>query len=892
MFRSLYEEFQNPAIDQLNANIVRYSSTEPNLTVMNTQNNYPFPNAGNEQQRLQASNVQLQNSVNILGTVSNPAFGITTESQPNLASIVSGIPDALGDRMKECRTYTGLAGLSNLMGSVNLAAEQRCGWRYKAGQGVVAEVAQGAFGTRGAPLDPARPQVDTVGNGVNYYWNLQDAEKQMVKDICKAATNCQDMGAVPVSAVGDFSNVCGYCKTSKKIIPIRRQGNSVSSRYTDVDMQCAPSEIVTVNNAATQCPPPDPGQQEAVYWKCLNQGNLERDCVTLSALYAGCSPTGTLVSALTEGTNPQDYADKLRLKKSYQVYQSLANPVISEDVVRNGNATIFASFMNMYGLNQNQYLRDPNKTDDVNTRIQVAATDLCRQSGYYDSYNFCSDLTDQTRDFEVNCMQQEFLKQGGTVEGTAYPRTKTAGQSWGDYKRSVADILRRTNSSDIMEQREALNQLKGLGLQAVPTSLPRGEQSQGVEVFYFNWQTNTFLGRRAILSASGSNLPNFNVGGGIVEDLGVGDFVKFYSIFDLRPQNFMKVKFGVVTDDGMVLAMNQNPEAINDSSKVFSRNYDQGPTWHDSQCFDIQAETANIPNIFTWYWYERGGGAVFHPFYADCTRGSWIEIAQRGFALNQAWRDMCYFTQELDAPMLTFAVYQRSSGLFFQERRLTAQFPMTNRSGEVLSASREAMFPRNWNLLRLRDQTVGINVSLAFSAFRTVTLCFNLESVDRDRFLVRWLWNNTNGIRLRIKKASDTTSTLNMSVIGLNGTSEFLTSSVTLRNNTWYIAAIQLGTASRFTKKIDRVSFFAQELKSLQEAKSIPSSSILSVQPNTILFDEIKQNAWHMGAFSIGDTGVRMQVGWLDFFEQTLPTTDAQLWKKAATRGWLGRWYE
>ena len=320
MFRALYENFQNEAINELNQNIVRYQSVEPNLTIMNNSNNYPFPNGGT------AATTQFNQAINNLANVTNPIFETTTTSQPNLGTVFTGIPDTIGQRMSDCRKFTGLAGLSNLMGQTNLSAEQRCGWRYKAGQGVVAEVAQGAFGTRGGPLDPARPPTDAINNGIQYYWNLQDAEKKMVADICKAATNCQDMGTVPVSAVGDFSNVCGYCKTSKKIIPIRRDGNSVRPRYNSVDIQCAPSEIVTVNEAATKCPPPDPAQQETVYWKCLKQGNLERDCVTLSALFAGCNPNGTLISALTQSTNPQDYADRLRQRnrsRSIKVSQIL-----------------------------------------------------------------------------------------------------------------------------------------------------------------------------------------------------------------------------------------------------------------------------------------------------------------------------------------------------------------------------------------------------------------------------------------------------------------------------------------------------------------------------------------------------------------------------------------
>jgi hypothetical protein len=888
MFRALYENFQNESINELNQNIVRYQSVEPNLTVMNNQNDYPFPTTtGQPNSNAMA---QYQQAVNVLGNVTNPTYGITTTVQPNLGSVFTGVPDTIGDKLKECRTYTGLAGLSNLIGQTNQSSEQRCAWRYKPGTGVVAEVAQGAFGTRAAPLDPARPQKDTVGNGVQYIWNLRDAEKQMVTDICKAATNCQDMGAVPVSAVGDFSNVCGYCKTSKKIIPIQRTGSEVRARYNTLDTQCAPSEIVTVNEAATKCPPPEPGQQEAAYTKCLKNGGLERDCVALSALFAGCNPNGTLLNALTTGTNPQDYADKLRLRKSFQVYQDLANPVLNEDVIRNGNATIFASFMNMYNLNQNQFRADQNKTSDQNLKIQIAAQDLCRQSGLYDSYNFCSDLTDQSRDYEVKCMQQEFLRAGGTVEGSAYPRTRPTTQiSWGDYKRSIAELVKSTSSTNPNEQRESLNQLKGLGFQIIPSTLPRGEQSQGVETFWFRRNGGTFLGRRAVLSATGKNLPNFNVGGGIVEDVGSTDNVESVNIFDIRPQTGMKLRFGVVTDDGFTLALNQDPFAARDPSRLFSRMYDQGPTWHQSQCFDITSETGNRPNIVTWYWYENGGGAVFHPFYGDCTRNSWIEIAQQGRPLDTAWRDMCYFTQELDAPMLSFGAYQRNGQLFFQEKRMAQLFRSSNPPNTQYVRANNPMLPRDTLIMALDSRMWEMRRQIAFSSTHTLVLCFSLNEVDRERGMFSWM-GGTNGVRLVTSVQSPTNFSVSLRC-NANRT-EYRTAPFSVKKDTWYIAAITLTTASKFTKKISGLKFFVQELRHLRDGNVLMGITEQAIQPNVVLFDEIKVNPAISGNLTLGNPGIKMKVGWLDFYDGTLPTSDTRLWKKAASRDWLGRWYE
>ena len=161
----------------------------------------------------------------------------------------------------------------------------------------------------------------------------------------------------------------------------------------------------------------------------------------MTAQWAGCAG-GTIANALSAGTNPGDFADQLRQKKSFQTYQSLANPAISEDVIRQGNGTLFSAFMNFYTVNQKQY--------DINEKVSVAARDLCRQPGLFDSYNFCADLTDSSRDIGLNCMQQEFLRQGGTTQGTSYPTSLSAlkGMNWGAYKASIVSLVTDSRSAD------------------------------------------------------------------------------------------------------------------------------------------------------------------------------------------------------------------------------------------------------------------------------------------------------------------------------------------------------------------------------------------------------------------------------------------------------------
>ena len=62
MFRKLYESFTDPQ-QELNQNIARYQSVEPNLVVFNSQNGYSFPNAGISANQQQTSNAALTNEI-------------------------------------------------------------------------------------------------------------------------------------------------------------------------------------------------------------------------------------------------------------------------------------------------------------------------------------------------------------------------------------------------------------------------------------------------------------------------------------------------------------------------------------------------------------------------------------------------------------------------------------------------------------------------------------------------------------------------------------------------------------------------------------------------------------------------------------------------------------
>lgn len=880
MFRRLAESFTDPQ-QELNQNIARYQSVEPNLVVFNSQNGYSFPNAGITTQQQQNSNAQLQAALNNIGTVPNySAPNEIPTSITNVGAVFTGIQDDIGANLQACRQYNGLQGLSNMSGSqTNPNAPQRCGWRYKAGAGLVPEVAQGAFGNASGPLDPAVPKKDPVGNGIRYYWNLQDAEKDMVKDICKSATNCQDMSVLPGSLAGDFKNVCAYCTTSKKIIPVKNVNGRMMPRYSDVDLQCSSENLITADNTA-RCPPPEPGAPEPQYWKCLNPGKLDRDCVTLASYFAGCGASGTLASALSQGDDQNDYANKLRQKKSFQVYQQLANPVLSEDMIKSGNATLFASWLNIYNVNASQY-------NQTNEKLRVAAQDLCTNAGLFETYNFCDDLTDSSREFEVNCMQKEFMKQGGTVQGTKYPQSKNdaAGMTWGQYKQSIAAIVNDTRSSEAEKQRDALNQLTGLGLQLVPTDLARAPENQGIEVFWFDYGNQTLMGRRAQIAGSGKSIPFFNVGGEIVEDTNRRDQVGFMAFADLRPSSQVNIYFGTVTDDGYGVAINQDFFRPTDNSKRFSWWYDQGPTWHQTPPIPLNADSSKMPNILTVAWYENGGGATSQSyFYIPGLLPSWASIGDpNASALNNIWKDMCYFTQEINAPAVSFEVYNRQNQTFFCEKRMWSHYmPSSADSGVSFSKILDTDMPAGKSQVSLINKLWTTQNAIAYSAFNTMTLCFAVDGVSSTQTMFRW-----GDISIVVSKVSET-----MSSVALRFANNITSTVYQVKNGQWCMAVLTWTRVSAFDKNIKGANFFVQTVANLKSGNVLNGIAQYSYSPGGIFAMEYKINQMATGILRLGSSNLSCRVAWLHFFDRQWTTSDVDLFKIEATGKWKGRWFE
>lgn len=920
MFQALYENYvdaSNPAVQKIQQNIIRYNDVEPNLLQVNASAGYTFPNSTTPITNTQATGINA-----IMNTTTASFFG--NENFPALPfapQVFTGPTDTLRPELNTCRSYTGYTGLSNLMKNItDPDAKQRCGWRYKPGLGPVAQVSQGAFGNSNGPLDPANPKVDAVGSGTKYFWNLQEAEKTMVTDICKSVNSCQDLNQIPATAAGDVTNLCGYCTTSKKVIPIvRNPDGSVRSKFTDADLQCASRNIVTADKTATQCPAPNPNDPPSSRPICIS-GPLSRDCLTLATYYAGCTPQGTLGLALSQGKNQKDLAADLRNKQSFQVYQSLANPILNNEMLTSGNATMYAAFMNINTVH--------NSMNSPNTKLRTAARDLCTSRGLFEQYDFCNDLKDNDTDYDVGCMQKFFLKSGGTIQGSAYPKQKSTSMTWGQYKKSVMNLVNRSrgvtsqveNFVDPLDQRVALNDLIGLGIQGPAPGVSRSEENQGCEVFWFDRRDGeTCMGRRAVLSATGKNIPWIQAGGGEVDGTGLSDMVRFVSFFDIRPENAEKIQFGITTDDGFRLALNQNPYVVKNTTMLFNRDYDQGPTFHQSQDFPVSADSSQQPNIFTITWAETGGGATFTPhFKIPGKLNQWQAITNTANqSINASWQSICYFTQEIEAPSLSFQVYNRltekkslitsttvNETAFCEKRMFFPFLKSTATVGKIVQAA-DPVLPNNFPILSLAPYQIWkTSNKIAFSGFRTITFCFRLLEIPNsaDRFPI-FTWkspqrfaNGSLGLSILLTKLNTTTARVQL-VATYEGRINILFESVSngfnVPINTWMMATITLDTESKFQRTVKRANFFVQSLANLSKGDLFSNGTMTTVGTNgALLFNEYKMNRNMAGFLELGSPATNVQVAWLHFFDRMWSSSDIEMFRKEATLNWQGRWFE
>ncbi len=395
-----------------------------------------------------------------------------------LQSIFQGTPKDVAE-LTRCRQYTGLNGLEQLIRDTqdNPNAPLRCGWRYKKSPGgLCPEVSQGALGSSAGPLDRTS-DIDALGNGVTWIWDLKSARKTILTDAAQQTKTGEGLQVAQSVCGNDYQGKLGYCETTKKVIPVLPDGRPMFP--TDPLLTCPPSQLIT---DPAKVPPPSlnnatASQQQASLREladCANKGmnpSLSRDCLLQAIKNNGCSSDGTLYTSLQAvDPNQPKWDSQLKSQASFQAYQSKqGNNAFTEKLFEKG-----MSDWNQAILEVTRLQRTAQSSSDPYTR--VAARDLCTSRGSFDVYDFCAEIPDSAAigTVDLKCLQRFWQEQNGKPAGMAYPNSlKLDAQlgtinTYGDYKTAVLRLRRLTTTSDPIAQRRANNNFYGVRVSGTP----------------------------------------------------------------------------------------------------------------------------------------------------------------------------------------------------------------------------------------------------------------------------------------------------------------------------------------------------------------------------------------------------------------------------------------
>jgi hypothetical protein len=667
--------------------------------------------------RFQQPNPILGSLTKILDT-NNINLGLQTwdpnTRQPSMRDIdiqTLALQSQESQEIQRLRSECEKAQINNIATPRGQTTNLRCGWIYKKGvPGNIPEVSQGALGTRNGPLNY---QNNPPGK---WYWDINEAKKVIEIDRCSALASCMDVANTSFEG-------CAFSTERGIGIPVNPNG---SLKYPeDSRFSGALGKLITAN-IVTQCPkipaaaviPADPESpivatsSTAGRDTCIpdSNGRLPRDCYLDKILLAGCSDTGSLYTALSSSMDPNNYFGNLTDQMAYKKYQQLAKSPLMETTLKSGQASASTALQNF------QVLKSVSISDQ-NSALSFSARDLCLKQGIMDQFDFCTELTSTTlAPFSLECLQKAFKQAGGQETGIVYPSQNNILNwnqfgTWGNVLNKINQLKQNINSTREEIQRDAIANF--LGIRRAPYEMGQIGRIPGIEVFWFNRGTNTFIGRR-LTGGLAAQFPKINTREE-VEKTGLGNNVEYLSMVNLRPLTDQSIKLQIRSDDGFMYAKNKifSPTAtrgqILDTKDLFGVNKDQTPTtFEQKSCWDLKA---GGPNYINGYWQESGGGATFELAYSPCNQTSWQTVPPEWMSL----------TQEPDAPMLSWQVDQDG---VFQERRIPYFFEL-NIVGGTVSDRNIIGYPYLKELkLGSRSAYAKLMKNVAFNSWRSLSISF------------------------------------------------------------------------------------------------------------------------------------------------------------------------
>jgi hypothetical protein len=895
---------------------------------------------------------RLANEAQLIGNSSPPNMARISEQVLTAASPVgfnllntrtdTTASDAAANK---CRTFTDINGLRNLQKEQlnRTYHDTGCGWRYRPSNGIVPEINQAASGSAKGPLaiysGPGGP--DEVSGGTKWYWDLKEAERDITTKICQSASKCSQL-----VLLGNYTEVCGYCKSTGTMIPVEKNGSTYSARYTDSTLGCPTSEIVTGSTGkcegfvgqsrlgnmnsfgtaggARTLPPNGRGDLSEAFTirgkgvregyadlDALNQcmePPLSRDCIILAARTAGCSDEGTLIAALN-GTAPNsDYDSVLKTNPVYTAYNSMAVPRITSATLKDGSVSLATALSDFTGLMKN--------TQTNNRKLALSARDLCIRRGEYEAYDFCSEIS-PTAIIDSNnlkCIQQAWLNEGGTMEGESYPGDSWKGKTVNSFYVSMGELRRQIMSTNKTVNANALLNFIGTRSAGPAKTLPKNENTRGAETVWFDLGQIPVILRCDLRLANNKSVANGEVVPFIVNAADLmnkynflsSDNKAYTSAFEIRSETEQSMEFRVITDDGFMLSLNQNPfeETVNKRNDWGSWAH-QAPTQYNSGKYSINKEASGKTNTVVTKWFNAGGHAVSQTFIQlTPSDPTWKRIADAEV----------YLTQEPLAPWMQFEVCTRpndgrgnANGFF--EKRFNGACAFSNADKkaipgfDVMARSiiiqtdmnmREEL-PKNLPYIAFTSTSFWQTKSYVHAgAVRTLTILVRPRATLSNNGGSGVLFQHSNGTTFDIKaniKNTDGNYRIEYTAKAFGNNMGSTTKQVAM--NEWNLIVIQyIGD----NNGLRRTSFHIETLKNLKNSakrnqftgelvsNQMVNGSILAGKPKANYAENsgfLTLGSWNTPSFE-GD------VAWIHGFRDFIDTEE--LLKNEIEQTWVSRW--
>lgn len=807
---------------------------------------------------------QIQSTGNInppnLMRIPDKLLAAATPSGINLANILKVDTQASDKAIAACKNYQGVEGLRRLKADQATRSEMApgCGWAYKESKGLVPEVNRGYFGTIQGPLE-------TLPAGTHALWNLEFADAIVNNRICDSVQKCSQL-----KLLGREREVCGFCKSTNSIIPVEKLPNGTyKSRFTfDPSLLCPSADIVTATRG--QCPPerftnmsasqsaqitnPSLLTREGFALEDLEKckSPLSRDCVLMAAREAGCNDKGTLITSLTQ--TPIDAKDNdqvLKTKPEFQVYMSAANPSITDAVLKDGSSSIDVALNDFGRIMQNM--------SSPNPRLAASAKALCaaQEEGFvmpdqefalkggidrFETYSFCSEFQRPAQvinnEAVISCVQQFWKQNGGTEDGTGYPQFSTwRNKTFGDFLTYFNSLKQKIDSKNLMINTNAIKELTGVITQQPPkdTGIPKNINTQGSETIWIDLgnaisgsQPPIVLKSQLFFGTNGEAYPTFSSSSELTSKYGVkGNNIGLTTAYQLHFDTDAQVRYEVTVDDGFMISYKQNPFEGNMENDWGSWRF-QGPTkYTQPKPYSISAKSGGNLVVAKYF---QGGGLATWKWNMGVTRGN-TNSGFRDPSVDRSFNQNIYFTQEPLAPWMQFEICEKKNltkgkTLGFFEKRWngpaafafsTGQpiYAFDTNSGSVAAVaiskgSSPVLPPTLRGYLDFNSSSYWHTEGMyAFTAFQTITICFNPLAVLAD------------GAQVSIFTHANFSANIGVALfLSRQGSQYFLrlwvnnvTRNIPVTMNSWNLAVLQY---SGYSDQINNVALHVRAMDSLK----------------------------------------------------------------------------